>query len=93
MKFMLRLVDVGVHRDTNIKYDIHPFFFTSVPDYSMLQSAQRGPLLLDATSDDPSHGVDSGKFTTVDLVHAYLAGIEERTVRAKSITEINPLGI
>ncbi|KAL1870777.1 hypothetical protein Daus18300_005097 [Diaporthe australafricana] len=48
------------------------------------------PPLLDATLTDLSSGLESGAFTSVDLVQAYIARIEETNDLLHAITEINP---
>ncbi|KAK2037443.1 amidase [Colletotrichum somersetense] len=48
------------------------------------------PPLLDATLDDLRQGLDSGLFTSVDLVNAYVARINEVNDDLRAIAEINP---
>lgn len=48
------------------------------------------PPLLDATLDDLRQGLDSGLFTSVDLVNAYLARINETSDLLNTVIEINP---
>jgi amidase len=48
------------------------------------------PLLLDATLDELRTGLDSGHFTSVQLVQAYIDRIGEVNSRLKAVTEINP---
>ncbi|EXF73423.1 amidase [Colletotrichum fioriniae PJ7] len=48
------------------------------------------PSLLDATLDDLNHGLNSGIFTSVDLVNAYIERIKETTPTLNAVTEINP---
>ncbi|KAH6607291.1 amidase-like protein [Trichoderma cornu-damae] len=48
------------------------------------------PLLLDATLDELRVGLDSGSFTSLDLVRAYLGRINEVNWRLRAVTEINP---
>lgn len=48
------------------------------------------PPLLDATLDELRTGLDSGLFTSVDLVKAYLARIKETNKDLKAVTETNP---
>lgn len=48
------------------------------------------PRLLDATLDDLRIGLDAGHFTSVDLVAAYLARIDETNKDLAAVTEINP---
>jgi amidase len=48
------------------------------------------PGLLDATLDDLRHGLDSGAFTSVDLVNAYIARIKETNDDLRAVIEINP---
>lgn len=48
------------------------------------------PSLLDATIEDLQLGLAAGLFTSVDLVDAYLARIDEVNGRLNVVTEINP---
>ncbi|KAF2744890.1 amidase signature enzyme [Sporormia fimetaria CBS 119925] len=48
------------------------------------------PLLLDATLDELAAGLRKGLFTSVDLVDAYIARIEEVNPILNAVTEINP---
>ncbi|KAK0388324.1 hypothetical protein NLU13_4569 [Sarocladium strictum] len=48
------------------------------------------PPLLDATLDELRHGLDSGAFTSVDLVAAYIARIREVNDQLHAVVEINP---
>lgn len=48
------------------------------------------PTLLDATLDELRFGLDSGSFTSVDLVRAYIARIDEVNGLLHAVTEINP---
>lgn len=48
------------------------------------------PPLLDATLEQLSHGLEHGLFTSVDLVRAYTARIEETHDALHAVTEINP---
>lgn len=48
------------------------------------------PSLLDATIDELAEGLDSGAFTSVDLVTAYLARIMEVNSTLHVVTEVNP---
>ncbi|KAI8306198.1 putative amidase [Colletotrichum sp. SAR11_240] len=48
------------------------------------------PPLLDATLDDLRQGLDSGLFTSVDLVNAYVARIGEVNDDLHAVAEINP---
>ncbi|KAF6821789.1 glutamyl-tRNA amidotransferase subunit A (amidase) [Colletotrichum plurivorum] len=48
------------------------------------------PPLLDATLDELSQGLESGLFTSVDLVNAYIARIEETNDLLHAVSEINP---
>ncbi|KAL7802097.1 amidase-like protein [Trichoderma aethiopicum] len=55
------------------------------------QTADGGfPPLLDATLADLRHGLDTGLFTSVDLVNAYIDRILEVNAVLKAVTEINP---
>ncbi|KAF9876904.1 amidase [Colletotrichum karsti] len=48
------------------------------------------PPLLDATLDDLNLGLQTGLFTSVDLVNAYIARIEEVNHVVRAVAEINP---
>ncbi|KAK7698314.1 hypothetical protein SLS64_012679 [Diaporthe eres] len=48
------------------------------------------PSLIDATIDELAEGLDSGAFTSVDLVNAYIARILEVNSTLHMVTEINP---
>lgn len=48
------------------------------------------PPLLDATRDDFSRGLESGALSSIDLVRAYIARIEETNAQLHTVTEINP---
>lgn len=48
------------------------------------------PPLMDAALADLSSGLESGAFTSVDLVNAYIARIEETNDALHAVTEINP---
>lgn len=48
------------------------------------------PPLLDATLEDLADGLDTGLFTSVDLVRAYTARILEVNATLRMVTEINP---
>ncbi|KAK4448760.1 amidase [Podospora aff. communis PSN243] len=54
-----------------------------------LRVAAQFPSLLDATIDDLRGGLDSGAFSAVDLVTAYLGRISDAS-SLNSVTEINP---
>ncbi|WYZ43888.1 hypothetical protein EsH8_VII_000324 [Colletotrichum jinshuiense] len=54
------------------------------------RQASTFPLLLDATLDDLSRGLENGLFTSVDLVNAYIARIQETQPVLNAVTEINP---
>ncbi|KAL7905135.1 amidase signature domain-containing protein [Trichoderma velutinum] len=48
------------------------------------------PSLLDATLDELQSGLNAGYFTSVDLIRAYSARIEEVNPRLHAVNEINP---
>ncbi|RDA95723.1 hypothetical protein CP533_1129 [Ophiocordyceps camponoti-saundersi (nom. inval.)] len=50
----------------------------------------RFPPLLDSTLDDLRAGLHAGHFTSVDLVRAYVARIEEVNDQLRAVIEINP---
>ncbi|KAM4060617.1 amidase [Hirsutella rhossiliensis] len=54
------------------------------------QAAHPLPTLLDATLDELRQGLDSGIFTSSDLVKAYLARIDETNLELHAVTEVNP---
>lgn len=58
--------------------------------YASFVLATKFPPLLDATLDDLRHGLDTGAFTSVDLVNAYLARIKEVNEQLHAVVEINP---
>ena len=74
--------------------------FTSIISLSLLlltgcaartgRAATVFPPLLDATLDELRAGLDSGDFTSADLVTAYLARIGEVNGQLSAVTEINP---
>jgi amidase len=51
---------------------------------------QSFPPLIDATLADLSNGLESGAFTSVDLVEAYIARTKETNDALHAVTEINP---
>jgi amidase len=48
------------------------------------------PSLLNITLEQVAEGLEGGKFTSVDLVKAYIARIEESNEEFWSVLEINP---
>lgn len=48
------------------------------------------PPLLDAARDDLSRGLESGAFSSIDPVRAYIARIEGTNAQLHTVTEINP---
>lgn len=48
------------------------------------------PGLLNITLEEVAEGLQSSKFTSVDIVKAYLARIEESNDEFRSVIEINP---
>ena len=48
------------------------------------------PLLIDATTESLETGLESGLFTSVDLVNAYIARILEVNATLHVVTELNP---
>ncbi|KAI9797685.1 MAG: hypothetical protein M1833_005346 [Piccolia ochrophora] len=48
------------------------------------------PSLINVTTEDLAFGLDSGRFTSVDLVKAYLSRIEEVNPTMNVVTEVNP---
>jgi len=52
--------------------------------------AETYPPLLDATLEDLRKGLDTGAFSSLNLVDAYIKRIEEVNPRLRAVTEINP---
>lgn len=48
------------------------------------------PSLLDATTEDVIIGLESGLFTSVDLVNAYIGRIQEVNSTLRAVTQLNP---
>lgn len=48
------------------------------------------PSLIDATIEDLQTGMEAGLFTSVDLVNAYIARINEVNGTVHAVTELNP---
>ena len=48
------------------------------------------PILIDATTESLETGLESGLFTSVDLVNAYIARILEVNATLHVVTELNP---
>lgn len=59
-------------------------------DFTHEGPARLFPPLIDAGLTDLSGGLESGAFTSVDLVHAYIARIKETNDVLHAVTEINP---
>ncbi|RDA84373.1 hypothetical protein CP532_2603 [Ophiocordyceps camponoti-leonardi (nom. inval.)] len=57
---------------------------------AVFNPAPKLPPLLDSTLDDLQKGLDAGHFTSVDLVRAYVARIEEVNDQLRAVLEINP---
>lgn len=55
-----------------------------------LINGQEFPALIDATTEDLVAGLESGLFTSVDLVEAYIARINQVNVTLNCVTEIDP---
>ena len=60
------------------------------PSHGHVKPVARFPGLLDATLDELSHGLETGLFTSVDLVKAYTARIHEVNSVLNAVTELNP---
>lgn len=58
--------------------------------YNHQEAASVFPPLIDAALTDLSSGLESGAFTSVDLVKAYIARIKETNDALHAVTEINP---
>ena len=53
-------------------------------------TASQFPILIEATTESLETGLESGLFTSVDLVNAYIARILEVNTTLHVITELNP---
>lgn len=53
-------------------------------------TTSRFPILIDATTESLETGLESGLFTSVDLVNAYVARILEVNATLHMVTELNP---
>lgn len=68
----------------------------SVPRLRIWQRADKGlasdelPSLLNITLEQVAEGLEGGKFTSVELVKAYIARIEECNEEFRSVLQINP---
>ena len=60
------------------------------PNASTAIGGKPFPPLIEATTEDLINGLESGLFTSVDLVNAYIARIMEVNSTLKMVTEINP---
>jgi amidase len=60
------------------------------PNASTAIDGKPFPPLIDATTEDLITGLESGLFTSVDLVNAYVARIMEVNSTLKMVTELNP---
>ncbi|MCJ1276274.1 hypothetical protein MMC21_004079 [Puttea exsequens] len=54
------------------------------------ESTSQFPLLIDVTLEELETGLESGQFTSVDLVNTYFARIKEVNGTLNCVTEINP---
>ncbi|KAL6716356.1 hypothetical protein ACLMJK_005922 [Lecanora helva] len=57
---------------------------------STLETASGYPALIEITLEELDTGLETGLFTSVDLVNAYIARIKEANVTLNCVTEINP---
>lgn len=64
------------------------FFFRILLAFSFWKDT--GPSLLTITIDEISRGLDENKFTSVDLVRAYIARIKEVNDDVHAVLEVNP---
>ena len=62
----------------------------SGPSWSTTINDQPFPRLIEASIEDLTYGLESGLFTSVDLVNTYIARIAEVNSILKAVTEINP---
>jgi amidase len=60
------------------------------PNASTAIGGKPFPPLIEATTEDLINGLESGLFTSVDLVNAYIARIMEVNSTLKMVTELNP---
>ncbi|KAH8723015.1 amidase signature domain-containing protein [Phaeosphaeriaceae sp. PMI808] len=58
--------------------------------YAQYETGYKAPLLLDATAEQLSAGLEAGRFTSVDLVKAYVGRILEVNSTFHAVTELNP---
>ncbi|KAH9876587.1 hypothetical protein J1614_003718 [Plenodomus biglobosus] len=58
--------------------------------WAQYETIPQFPLLLDATAEELTLGLEWGNFTSVDLVNAYVARIMEVNSTLHMVTEINP---
>ncbi|KAM7194062.1 amidase [Naviculisporaceae sp. PSN 640] len=91
--FLLSLF--GLYVVVSRSYDLshEAFLLSSFTQTSTLITADGHgafPSLIDASIADLAAGLESGLFTSVDLVNAYIARIEEVNPILKAVTEINP---
>lgn len=63
----------------------------ALPSFTYAQiSSTTFPSLLDATTEDIIIGLESGLFTSVDLVNAYIGRIQEVNGTLRAVTQLNP---
>ncbi|KAI8931802.1 hypothetical protein NX059_011439 [Plenodomus lindquistii] len=58
--------------------------------WAQYETTPQLPLLLDATAEELTFGLEQGNFSSVDLVNAYVARILEVNSTLHMVTEINP---
>ncbi|KAK4218887.1 putative glutamyl-tRNA amidotransferase subunit A [Rhypophila decipiens] len=91
--FILSLVGVYIFVSEACELAHEQFLFSSfAQEGTILGSTELGsfPSLIDASIEDLAAGLESGLFTSVDLVTVYTARIEEVNSILKAVTEINP---
>jgi Amidase len=69
----------------------YPLLFSQPTVQTWISRFRRiGPQLIDATTEELINGLERGKFTSVDLVHAYITRIDEVNSTLRAVVEINP---
>lgn len=75
----------------NVIFWLFPLFCVIIDGHSTDHvTASQYPILIDATTESLETGLESGLFTSVDLVNAYVARILEVNATLHVVTELNP---
>jgi amidase len=69
---------------------LSPLISAQCPNATTAINGKAFPALIDATTEDLITGLESGLFTSVDLVNAYTARIMEVNATLHMVTELNP---